>query len=160
MLKPRIMKLHRYIDHDWQMTPINFQVTRLKVKVTVTNNVSTQWLLVQLTAHMEGMHSPGIASIHKKTGALPECHRHSPGLRRGITGDDRGVAVALPGSDAGIDTVSAGGVTVYRGSAGTLPAFTGLLPATTGSMPGRCRLSPGTTGDNRGLTEITVASPG
>ncbi|KAH3832102.1 hypothetical protein DPMN_105379 [Dreissena polymorpha] len=21
------MKLHRYIDHDWQMTPIDFQVT-------------------------------------------------------------------------------------------------------------------------------------
>ncbi|KAH3720337.1 hypothetical protein DPMN_063234 [Dreissena polymorpha] len=27
MLTPRIMKLHRYIDHDWQMTPIDFQVT-------------------------------------------------------------------------------------------------------------------------------------
>ncbi|KAH3888241.1 hypothetical protein DPMN_012273 [Dreissena polymorpha] len=49
----------------------------------------------------------------------------------------------LPGSDAGIDTVSAGGVTVYRGSAGTLSAITGALPATTGAMPGRCRLSPG-----------------
>ncbi|KAH3752597.1 hypothetical protein DPMN_187218 [Dreissena polymorpha] len=36
MLTPRIMKLHRYIDHDWQMTPIDFQVTRTKVKVTVT----------------------------------------------------------------------------------------------------------------------------
>ncbi|KAH3859021.1 hypothetical protein DPMN_101667 [Dreissena polymorpha] len=24
----KIMKLHRYIDHDWQMTPIDFQVTR------------------------------------------------------------------------------------------------------------------------------------
>ncbi|KAH3891901.1 hypothetical protein DPMN_016011 [Dreissena polymorpha] len=32
------MKLHRYIDHDWQMTPIDFQVTRSKVKVTVTRN--------------------------------------------------------------------------------------------------------------------------
>ncbi|KAH3835828.1 hypothetical protein DPMN_109194 [Dreissena polymorpha] len=74
-----------------------------------------------------------------KTGALPECHRHSPGLLRGITGDDR----ALPGSDTGIDTVSSGGVRVYRDSAGTLPAFTGALPATTVSMPGRCRLSPG-----------------
>ncbi|KAH3879580.1 hypothetical protein DPMN_003485 [Dreissena polymorpha] len=30
----RIMKLHRNIDHDWQMTPIDFQVTRSKVKVT------------------------------------------------------------------------------------------------------------------------------
>ena len=35
MLTPRIMKLHRYIDHDWQMIPIDFQVTRSKVKVTV-----------------------------------------------------------------------------------------------------------------------------
>ncbi|KAH3789537.1 hypothetical protein DPMN_167717 [Dreissena polymorpha] len=34
MLTPRIMKLHRYIDHDWQMTPIDFQVTRSKVMVT------------------------------------------------------------------------------------------------------------------------------
>ncbi|KAH3847940.1 hypothetical protein DPMN_090276 [Dreissena polymorpha] len=31
-----IMKLHRYIDHVWQMTPIDFQVTRSKVKFTVT----------------------------------------------------------------------------------------------------------------------------
>ncbi|KAH3880190.1 hypothetical protein DPMN_004100 [Dreissena polymorpha] len=30
----RIKKLDRYIDHDWQMTPIDFQVTRSKVKVT------------------------------------------------------------------------------------------------------------------------------
>ncbi|KAH3727015.1 hypothetical protein DPMN_052940 [Dreissena polymorpha] len=29
MLRPRIMKLHRYIDHDWQMTTIDFQVTRI-----------------------------------------------------------------------------------------------------------------------------------
>jgi hypothetical protein len=35
-LRSRIMKLHRYIDHDWQMTPIDFQVARSKVKVTVT----------------------------------------------------------------------------------------------------------------------------
>ena len=38
MLTPRIMKLHRYIDNDWQMTPIDFQVTRSKVKVIVTRN--------------------------------------------------------------------------------------------------------------------------
>ncbi|KAH3791454.1 hypothetical protein DPMN_144940, partial [Dreissena polymorpha] len=36
MLGPRIMKLHRYIDHDMQMTPIDFEVTRSKVKVTMT----------------------------------------------------------------------------------------------------------------------------
>ncbi|KAH3868720.1 hypothetical protein DPMN_031872 [Dreissena polymorpha] len=29
MLGPRIMKLHRYIDHDLQMTPIDFEVTRI-----------------------------------------------------------------------------------------------------------------------------------
>jgi hypothetical protein len=37
-LGARIMKLHRYIDHDLQMTPIDFEVTRSKVKVTVTRN--------------------------------------------------------------------------------------------------------------------------
>ena len=41
-LRPRIMKLHRYIDHDWQMTPIDFEVTRSKVKVTVTRNSQAQ----------------------------------------------------------------------------------------------------------------------
>ncbi|KAH3723970.1 hypothetical protein DPMN_049768 [Dreissena polymorpha] len=51
------MKLHWYIDHDWQMTPIDIQVTRSKVKVTVPKNVFTQWLPLQLTAHMGGMHS-------------------------------------------------------------------------------------------------------
>ncbi|KAH3709192.1 hypothetical protein DPMN_068654 [Dreissena polymorpha] len=80
-----------------------------------------------------------------------------PALCRNATGIHRGSAGALPattgvkpgrcrssaGSDAGIDTVSAGGVTVYRGSAGTLPALIEALPATTGAMPGRCRLSPG-----------------
>jgi len=28
------MKLHRDIGHDWHMTPIGFEVTRSKVKVT------------------------------------------------------------------------------------------------------------------------------
>ena len=37
-LMPRIMKLHVYIDHDSQMTTIDFEVTRSKVKVTVTRN--------------------------------------------------------------------------------------------------------------------------
>jgi hypothetical protein len=36
----RIMKLHRYIDHDWQMTPIDIQVTRSKAKVTVSKTYS------------------------------------------------------------------------------------------------------------------------
>ncbi|KAH3729823.1 hypothetical protein DPMN_055801 [Dreissena polymorpha] len=38
------------------MTPIDFQVTSTKVKVTVTKVVFTQWLPVQRTAHMWGMH--------------------------------------------------------------------------------------------------------
>ncbi|KAH3695772.1 hypothetical protein DPMN_083231 [Dreissena polymorpha] len=47
------MKLHRYIDHDSQLTPIDFQVTRSKVKVTlchkedtdgVTTTSSERWL--------------------------------------------------------------------------------------------------------------------
>jgi nitrate reductase gamma subunit len=50
------MTLHRYIDRDLQMTPIDYQVTRSKVKVTVTKNVFTQWLPLQRTAHMGGMH--------------------------------------------------------------------------------------------------------
>ncbi|KAH3790171.1 hypothetical protein DPMN_168366 [Dreissena polymorpha] len=33
---PRIMKLHRYIDHDSQMTPIDFQVTRSKDRVDIS----------------------------------------------------------------------------------------------------------------------------
>ncbi|KAH3812766.1 hypothetical protein DPMN_141205 [Dreissena polymorpha] len=90
-----------------------------------------------------------------KTGALPERHRHSPGHRRGITDDDR----ALPGSDVGIDTVSAGGVTVYRGSAGTLPAFTGAQPEHYRRQLGLCRdaavFHRGTTGDNRGSAEAS-----
>ena len=36
MLRPGITKLHRGIGHDRQMTPIDFQVTRSKVKFTVT----------------------------------------------------------------------------------------------------------------------------
>ncbi|KAH3702875.1 hypothetical protein DPMN_077902 [Dreissena polymorpha] len=29
MLTPMIMKLHRYIDHEWQMNPIDFQMNLL-----------------------------------------------------------------------------------------------------------------------------------
>ena len=35
-LRPGITKLHRDIGHDRQMTPIDFQVTRSKVKVAMT----------------------------------------------------------------------------------------------------------------------------
>ncbi|KAH3691245.1 hypothetical protein DPMN_193194, partial [Dreissena polymorpha] len=41
-LGARIMKLHRYIDHDSKMTPIDFQVTRSKVKVTISFILSVE----------------------------------------------------------------------------------------------------------------------
>ncbi|KAH3753454.1 hypothetical protein DPMN_002102 [Dreissena polymorpha] len=63
------------------------------------------------------------------TGAPHGHYRRRPDL-------NRGVAVALPGSDAGIAPVSAGGVTVYLGSVGTLPAFIWALPATNRASPG------------------------
>jgi hypothetical protein len=34
------------------MTPIDFQVTRSKVKVKVTKNIFTKWLSLQLRAHI------------------------------------------------------------------------------------------------------------
>ncbi|KAH3882846.1 hypothetical protein DPMN_006791 [Dreissena polymorpha] len=105
--------------------------------------------------------APLIAVRVPKTGALPQRHRHSPGLRRGITGDDRGKIGSLP----------ACGVTVYRESAGSHRDSTGALPATTGGMPGRCRLSPGHyrrqpglcrgfTGINRSQFGLTGTLPG
>ncbi|KAH3789708.1 hypothetical protein DPMN_167895 [Dreissena polymorpha] len=56
-----------------------------------------------------------------------------------MTEVNRGVAVNLPGSDAGIALVSAGGVTVYRGSAGMLAAFTGAQPVHYLRQPGLCQ---------------------
>ncbi|KAH3791385.1 hypothetical protein DPMN_144870 [Dreissena polymorpha] len=73
------------------------------------------------------------------TGAPPGHNRRQPRL-------SRGVAVALPGSDAGIAPVSAGGVTVDRGSAGTLPDFTWASHGHYRRKPGLCR---GFTGINR-----------
>ncbi|KAH3730961.1 hypothetical protein DPMN_131045 [Dreissena polymorpha] len=68
--------------------------------------------------------------------------RWSPGCYR----LNRGVAEALPGSDADIALLSAGVVTVYRGSAGTLPAFTGDQPGHFLRQPVHCR---GFTGINQ-----------
>ncbi|KAH3691341.1 hypothetical protein DPMN_190897 [Dreissena polymorpha] len=85
------------------------------------------------------------------TGAPPGHYRRRPGL-------NRGVAVALPGSDDGIVPVSAGGVTVYRGSAGTLPAFTGAQPGNYQRQPWLCR---GFTGINCSCsTGLTGTLPG
>ncbi|KAH3834304.1 hypothetical protein DPMN_107625 [Dreissena polymorpha] len=93
------------------------------------------------------------STVNKKTGALPERHRHSPGLRRGFTGDDRGKIGALPLGECrrcygipGLCRLSPGlnrGTTGdNRGYAGTLPAFTGALPATTGALPALHRDKP------------------
>ncbi|KAH3813172.1 hypothetical protein DPMN_141624 [Dreissena polymorpha] len=41
---------------------------------------------------------PGRAPVYRCTVAIPGLFRHSPGLHKGTTGDNRGVAVALPGS--------------------------------------------------------------
>jgi len=49
------------------MTPIDFQVTRSKVKVTVPNYIFTQWLPLQLTAHMGGMHVLQTALVNINT---------------------------------------------------------------------------------------------
>ncbi|KAH3810045.1 hypothetical protein DPMN_138427 [Dreissena polymorpha] len=78
------------------------------------------------------------------TGAPPGHYRRRSGLKRGVT-------VALPGSDAGIAPVSAGGVTVYRGSAGTLPAFTGAPPGHYRRQPWLCR---DFTGINRSFSGV------
>ncbi|KAH3735923.1 hypothetical protein DPMN_042484 [Dreissena polymorpha] len=95
-------------------------------------------------------HSYGNAPVNavRKTGALPERHWYSPGLRRGITDDDQ----ALSGSDAGKDTgrcrLSPG---LSRGTTGDNRGYAGTLPVSPGHyrrQPGLCR---GFTGINPNL---------
>ncbi|KAH3853854.1 hypothetical protein DPMN_096389 [Dreissena polymorpha] len=102
-----------------------------------------------------------------KTGAPPG-NGAPPGHYRRRPGWNRGVALTLPGSDAGIAQQCAGGVTVYRGSARTLPASIGAqpghyrrqpglcweLPAFTGAQPGHYRRQPGLC---RGFTGINLS---
>ncbi|KAH3741122.1 hypothetical protein DPMN_047841 [Dreissena polymorpha] len=59
-------------------------------------------------------------TVYKKTGALPERHRHSPGLRRGITGDDQGSTGAADGV-----TLSPG---LNRGTTGDNRGYVGASP--------------------------------
>ncbi|KAH3823586.1 hypothetical protein DPMN_125394 [Dreissena polymorpha] len=81
---------------------------------------------------------------------------------------NRGVAVALPGSDTGIAPMSAGGVTVDQGSAGTLPGrwrdAAGFHRGSTGTPPGHYRRQPwlclGFTGINRSLSGVDRDSAG
>ncbi|KAH3803860.1 hypothetical protein DPMN_132130 [Dreissena polymorpha] len=50
----RIMKLHRNIDHDWQMTPIDFQVTRKKA---LANSEDPDETPHNAASHLQGLHS-------------------------------------------------------------------------------------------------------
>ncbi|KAH3775466.1 hypothetical protein DPMN_176868 [Dreissena polymorpha] len=84
-----------------------------------------------------------VTSVNRRSAGRPPAFISAPpGHNRRRPGSNRGVAVALPASDAGIAPVSAGGVTVYRGSAGTLPTFTG-------APSGHYRRQPGLHRDNR-----------
>ncbi|KAH3736369.1 hypothetical protein DPMN_042932 [Dreissena polymorpha] len=95
-------------------------------------------------------HSYGNAPVNavRKTGALPERHRYSPGLRRGITDDDQ----ALSGSDAGKDTgrcrLSPG---LSRGTTGDNRGYAGTLPVSPGHYRRQPRLCRGFTGINPNL---------
>ncbi|KAH3706972.1 hypothetical protein DPMN_066363 [Dreissena polymorpha] len=59
------MKLHRFIDHDWQMTPIEFQVTRSKVNVTVTKKRILTMAATTTDSPYGGMHT----YVHTETGS-------------------------------------------------------------------------------------------
>ncbi|KAH3775833.1 hypothetical protein DPMN_177240 [Dreissena polymorpha] len=107
-------------------------------------------------------------SVNWRSGGTPPAFTGAPpGHYQRRLGLNWGVAVALPGSYAGIAPVTAGGVTVYRGSAGTLPAFTGAPPWHYRRQPWLCR---GFTGINRSysgfdrdsvvLTGFNRAAPG
>ncbi|KAH3752625.1 hypothetical protein DPMN_187246 [Dreissena polymorpha] len=102
---------------------------------------------------LESRYSYGILENRRSAGTPPAFTGAPPGHYRRRPGWNRGVAVALPGSDAGIDTVSAGGVTAYRCSAWTLSVFFGAQLGQYRRQPGLCRdaagFHRGTTGDNR-----------
>ncbi|KAH3892814.1 hypothetical protein DPMN_016944 [Dreissena polymorpha] len=90
----------------------------------------------------ESRHSYGTSVNRRSAGTPPAFTGVPPGHYRRRPGLNRGVAVALPGSDAGIAPVSAGGVTVYRGFAGFHRGSTWAFPATTGARPGLHRDKP------------------
>ncbi|KAH3697601.1 hypothetical protein DPMN_085104 [Dreissena polymorpha] len=65
MLTPRIMKLRRYIDHDWQMTPIDFQVFRRKKLVIRLANAGglAGWLAGGLAGWLAGWRNKLVRAI-------------------------------------------------------------------------------------------------
>ena len=62
MLGPRIMKVDREVDHCQQMTPIDFEVSRLKVKVTV------YWNRLAVSGYSSKMLGPRIMKVDRKVG--------------------------------------------------------------------------------------------
>ncbi|KAH3782807.1 hypothetical protein DPMN_160727 [Dreissena polymorpha] len=88
---------------------------------------------------VESRYSYGTSVNRRSAGTQSEFTRAPPEHYRRRQRLNQGVALALPGFDAGIAPVSAGGVTVYRGSAGKLPAFTGAPPGHYRRQPWLCR---------------------
>ncbi|KAH3702888.1 hypothetical protein DPMN_077915 [Dreissena polymorpha] len=68
---PKIMKLHRYIDHDSKMTPIDFQVTRSKVK---GRRISKQ-LSIKYTSSSWSDLIPAARKKHNQCPLLKDPHR-------------------------------------------------------------------------------------
>ncbi|KAH3818771.1 hypothetical protein DPMN_120497 [Dreissena polymorpha] len=77
---------------------------------------------------------PGRAPVYRCTVALPGLCRHSPWLHRGTTGDNRGVAVALP--------VSVWAPVELR----CRPGYSRCCPGWSRCRTGRCRSFPVTLG--------------
>ncbi|KAH3705648.1 hypothetical protein DPMN_080725 [Dreissena polymorpha] len=87
MLTPRFMNLHRYIDHDWQMTPINLQVTKSKVKFTPSTSAVHDIQVTLYTSH------PPVQSMIYKLLSTPAIHHYS--LHQPSTSADHDIQVTL-----------------------------------------------------------------
>ncbi|KAH3736080.1 hypothetical protein DPMN_042640 [Dreissena polymorpha] len=63
MLTPRIMKLHRNIDHDWQMTPIDFQVTRI---MKLHRNIDHDWQMTPIDFQVTSSPEHNVLMLYRK----------------------------------------------------------------------------------------------
>ncbi|KAH3751397.1 hypothetical protein DPMN_185953 [Dreissena polymorpha] len=127
------MKLHRYIDHDSQMTPIDFQVTRSKVKVTspgplrlanAGENQNDSYNLFNAVTLFPGA-APVVAG--QQSGRIPVYSVPAtvyPGEARFVAGNAQ---------------MKAGSVLTEPRYTVTPPALTGAIPA---SDPGRATATP------------------
>ncbi|KAH3857901.1 hypothetical protein DPMN_100517 [Dreissena polymorpha] len=129
-----------------------------KVLRETTNTICTPFLIrVKAHSHYDAGAPPGTTGINRGKPGLRRERSATTGTRinRDGTGNNRDGTVApsgpiqtpaelwspgesLPGYDADIAPLSAGGVTVYRGSAGTLTAFTGVQPGHYRRQPELC----------------------